>query len=135
VNASPPPPTGIAARPTRPTPARRPDGVVLAAHRLREELHRHGIAADVHDGFGRALVSVWVDLVVWCHPTAYYWWSGRISPQTRQRTYCYSPTNDPVTTARRVAARYAQLRNEHPLSPLINDISTGAAVGGEAECR
>jgi signal transduction histidine kinase len=47
---------------TRANVIRRPRGVALVAHRLRAELERFGIAADVHDGYGRALVSVWVDL-------------------------------------------------------------------------
>jgi hypothetical protein len=119
---------------TRASVIRRPR-VVVVADCLREELQRFGIAADVHEGYGRALVSVWVDLVVWCQPRAYYWWSGRVSPLTGRRTYCYGPADDPVTVARRVAARYAQLRNGHPLSPLIEDISAGAAVGGGAACR
>jgi hypothetical protein len=120
---------------TRANVIRRPRGVALVAHQLREELERFGIAADVHDGYGRALVSIWVDLVVWCQPRAYYWWSGRVSPLTGRRTYCYGPADDPATVARRVAARYAQLRNGHPLSPLIEDMSASAAAGGEAACR
>ncbi|WP_371783275.1 hypothetical protein [Streptosporangium subroseum] len=38
---------------------------VDAAEKLRESLWRHEIAADVHDGYGLALVSVWAGLVVW----------------------------------------------------------------------
>ncbi|MBB6473093.1 hypothetical protein [Sphaerisporangium rubeum] len=33
-----------------------------------------------------------------------------VSETTRRRTYSYGPADDPVTTARRVAGRYAQLR-------------------------
>ncbi|MFI6603011.1 hypothetical protein ACIBHX_42795 [Nonomuraea sp. NPDC050536] len=48
------------------------------------ELHRSlqvlGISTDVHEGFGLALVSVWVGLVVWCDGERYWWrtaWDAR----------------------------------------------------------
>ncbi|MEV0233068.1 hypothetical protein [Nonomuraea sp. NPDC050786] len=39
------------------------------------ELIGVGIPADVHDGYGLALVSVWVGLVVWCDGER-YWFSA-----------------------------------------------------------
>jgi hypothetical protein len=104
-----------------------------AARRLQNALHDLGINGDVHQGHGLALVSVWADLVVWCDGTSYYWWSGRTSPRTGRRTYSYSPADDPVTTARRIAHRYAHLRRTHPLS-----VAMGQALPvsrGEVLCR
>lgn len=37
---------------------------VQAAERLRDALARRQITADVHDGYGLALVSVWTGLIV-----------------------------------------------------------------------
>jgi hypothetical protein len=84
---------------------------IRAAYRLSRAFEPHGIAADVHEGTGIALVSVWTNLVVWCGP-CYLWWSGGVSPVTGRRTYTYCPADDPVTAARRVAERYAQLRKD-----------------------
>ncbi|GII62365.1 hypothetical protein Skr01_24500 [Sphaerisporangium krabiense] len=86
----------------------------LAAHRLSHALERHGINGQVHEGRGLALVSVWTDLVAWTDGSC-FWWSGAVSDSNR-RTYSYSPADDPVTTARRVAERYAELRRR-PLPP------------------
>ncbi|WP_433367661.1 hypothetical protein [Streptosporangium sp. CA-115845] len=49
---------------------------VEAAEELREALAQYGIAADVHDGYGLALVSVWVDLIVWCREGQFWWRTG-----------------------------------------------------------
>ncbi|RCG29497.1 hypothetical protein DQ384_20915 [Sphaerisporangium album] len=81
-----------------------------AAHRLSRALERHGITGEVHEGRGLALVSVWVDLVAWTDGSC-FWWSGAVTAGNR-RSYSYSPADDPVTTARRVAERYAQLRRQ-----------------------
>ncbi len=42
---------------------RRPPMVTAAhtAERLRVELEQYGVAAEVHEGYGLALVSVWVE--------------------------------------------------------------------------
>ncbi|WP_344918453.1 hypothetical protein [Streptosporangium oxazolinicum] len=42
----------------------KPSAEVIAAKELQEALETYGIASDVHDGYGLALVSVWVGLVV-----------------------------------------------------------------------
>ena len=62
---------------------RRPQALTAAecAERLRRELEQYGVAADVHEGFGLALVSVWVDLVVW---TDGRWFRGRITKRDDQ---------------------------------------------------
>lgn len=93
-----------------------------AAEQLALALEDLGVAADVHEGHGIALVSVWTDLVVWTDGMAYSWWSGRISGRTGRKLYTYGPAHDPVAVARRVAERYAELREEHPLSALIREV-------------
>ncbi|GAA1506460.1 hypothetical protein GCM10009677_43700 [Sphaerisporangium rubeum] len=92
-------------------PAKHP--AIVAAYRLRHALESHGIAADVNEGDGIALVSVWHDLLVWCGP-CFLWWAGEVSPTNGRNVYRYSPANDPVTAARRIAARYDQLRRITP---------------------
>lgn len=101
----------------------RRSATVSAARRLRAELEAHGISADIHEGYGVALISVWVDLLVWCEVgpdgPRYRWWTGRISDRTRRYVYTGCPGNATETAARRIAARYRELRADHPLSPVI----------------
>ncbi|MFC4535285.1 hypothetical protein [Sphaerisporangium dianthi] len=104
-------------------PARHP--AIRAAYRLRDALQRHGIAADVNEGTAIALVSVWHQLVVWAGP-CYLWWAGGVSPVTGRFTYRYSPADDPVTAARRVAERYHELRRTR--SPDAPSWVTGAPL-------
>ncbi|MEU8059264.1 hypothetical protein [Microbispora bryophytorum] len=96
----------------------------MEADRLRVELERHGIAADVNEGDGLALVSVWVDLVVWCEAGPdgwrYRWWTGRTSEVTGRYVYTGCRADALQTAARRIAARYAELRRTHPLSPVLS---------------
>lgn len=54
----------------------KPSAEVIAAKELQEALETHGIASDVHDGYGLALVSVWVGLVVWCDGARFWWRTG-----------------------------------------------------------
>ncbi|MFJ2029080.1 hypothetical protein [Streptosporangium sp. NPDC087985] len=49
-----------------------------AANRLLTALEDLGIAADVHEGYGIALVSVWVDLVVWTDGASFSWWLSEL---------------------------------------------------------
>lgn len=103
--------------------AARPRPVVTAARcaeRLRTELERHGVAADVHEGYGLALVSVWVELVVWTDGRWFRWGSGRTSTSGRP-VYAFAPVLDVATAARRVADRYRQLRRDHPYSRYLMD--------------
>ncbi|GAA1255285.1 hypothetical protein GCM10009677_01410 [Sphaerisporangium rubeum] len=90
--------------------AERRRAAARAAYRLRGVLEGHGISGRVREGRGVALVEVCADLVAWTDGRCYFWWSGVVSETTRRRTYSYGPADDPVTTARRVAGRYAQLR-------------------------
>jgi hypothetical protein len=92
---------------------------VRAAERLRDELEALGIDADVHDGYGLALVSVWFGLVVWTDGLVYRW---RVAPGRglwEARRYAFGPADDPVTAAGRVADRYAELRRRTP--PVVRE--------------
>ncbi|MFE3451432.1 hypothetical protein ACFXJ8_21150 [Nonomuraea sp. NPDC059194] len=93
-------------------------GPIQSAHALLRALEDQRIRADVHDGYGLALVSVWVDLVVWCDHER-YWWRAGWNPTRERMVYAWHPTADPSRAARRVALRYADLRSAHPLSELI----------------
>ncbi|MFI7028371.1 hypothetical protein ACIBK1_06650 [Microbispora rosea] len=99
---------------------RRPLAVTAAqcAERLRLELEQYGVAADVHEGYGLALVSVWVELVVWTDGRWFRWRSGRTSTSGRP-VYAFGPASDVVTAARRVAHRYGQLRQQYPRPPYL----------------
>ncbi|MCA2222917.1 hypothetical protein [Nonomuraea aurantiaca] len=90
-----------------------------AAKRLSDELAALGIRTDIQEGHGLALVSVWVDLVVWTDGWCYRWWSGRKSARSGRWVYALTPVDDPVITAGRVALRYKDLRQNHPLSALL----------------
>jgi hypothetical protein len=96
---------------------------VLAAERLQAALKDHGIAADVHDGYGLALVSVWVGLVVWCDANR-YWWRAGWDARRRSVVYAWHPANEPVRAARRVAFRYAEMHSKHPLSRMAADLAS-----------
>ncbi len=92
--------------------------IVGAAERLRGELARHGIGSDVHGGRDVALVSVWLDLVVWVEygpeGIRYRWWTGRLSTRTGRYLYTGSPGHAVESAAACVAARYRELRTGHP---------------------
>ncbi|MFF4779109.1 hypothetical protein ACFY05_40465 [Microtetraspora fusca] len=108
---------------------------MVAAARLREELERYGIGADIHEGDGVALVSVWVDLVVWTDGAySYLWWTGEKLPRSSLRKYTYSPVDDPVSAARRVAVRYAELRHGHPRSLEVSETLSAVAEGFAIPC-
>ncbi|MEU4405519.1 hypothetical protein AB0F88_13400 [Streptosporangium sp. NPDC023963] len=82
----------------------------LAAERLRIGLEHYGVVADVHQGHGVALLSVWTNLVVWTDGLAYRWWTGRISAKTGRRLYRVYGVDNPITVAHYVAQRYEELR-------------------------
>ncbi|MEV6151534.1 hypothetical protein AB0L53_14425 [Nonomuraea sp. NPDC052129] len=98
-----------------------------AAEQLRDELETLGIHADVHEGYGMALVSVWVGLVVWCDGER-YWWRTGWDAQRRRVLYAWHSAVEPARAARRVALRYADLRANHPLSEVIADVTSGAGA-------
>ncbi|MEV7011154.1 hypothetical protein [Streptosporangium sp. NPDC051022] len=98
-------------------------GAVEAAQRLQRELAGLGIDSDVHHGHCLALVSVWSELVVWTDGRVFRWKSGRDALGRARDGLgwdAYSPADDPVSTARRVAARYAELRRLAVPPPMPN---------------
>lgn len=102
------------------------------AEGLRVELEGLGIAADLHEGEDVALLSVWVDLIVWCERGAdgwrYRWWTGRVSDQTGRRIYTGCRADAVKTAARRIAGRYAELRHTHPLSPVVAEVCAACGI-------
>ncbi|WP_326826033.1 hypothetical protein [Streptosporangium sp. NBC_01756] len=82
---------------------------------LKRELEALGIVADTHHGDRVALLSVWVDLVVWCDGHT-YWWRVSWNAARQRATYARHPATEPGRAARRIAFRYAELRETHPLS-------------------
>ncbi|WP_440070980.1 hypothetical protein [Streptosporangium sp. OZ121] len=90
-----------------------------AAEKLRIELAALGVHADVHHGFGVAMVSVWRELLVWTDGTVYRWWTGHLSWKTGRRLYTAYGVDDPVTAARRVVHRREELQRAYPLSEVI----------------
>ncbi|WP_157594851.1 hypothetical protein [Streptosporangium amethystogenes] len=89
-------------------------GPLEAAEGLRAALTQYGILSDVHDGYGLALVSVWVDLIVWCRGDQ-FWWRTGWNPRQRRPVYARPPLVEPDRAAHRIALRYAELRQIHPL--------------------
>ncbi|MFC0864464.1 hypothetical protein ACFHYQ_19415 [Sphaerimonospora cavernae] len=85
------------------------------AERLRVELERLGVAAEVRAGDGVALLSVWADLVVWCEQGPdgwrYRWWTGRLADHSGLYIYTRCPVQAVKTAAHRIAERYAELRH------------------------
>ncbi|MEV0352597.1 hypothetical protein AB0H88_43155 [Nonomuraea sp. NPDC050680] len=102
----------------------------LAAEHLRMALKDHGIAADVHDGYGLALVSIWVGLVVWCDSDR-YWWRAGWDARKKSVVYAWHPTLEPERAARRIAFRYAILRRSDSLSAVITDLAAANGSAGE----
>jgi hypothetical protein len=96
-----------------PLPDLAPVGSLQAAEGLRGELTRLGIPSDVHDGYGLALVSVWVGLVVWCDQSRFWWRTGWDATR-RRPVYAWHPIQEPGRAARRVVFRYAELRKMRP---------------------
>ncbi|GGK77871.1 hypothetical protein Ppa06_41930 [Planomonospora parontospora subsp. parontospora] len=77
-------------------------------------MHDLGVAADIHEGEGIALVSVWVDRVVWTDGRWYRWWTGQTSAKTGRRLYRVYGIDNPVTAARAVAIRRVELQKARP---------------------
>ncbi|WP_431904850.1 hypothetical protein [Nonomuraea sp. bgisy101] len=85
-----------------------------------------GIVADAHDGYGLALVSVWVGLVVWCDGE-WFWWRSGWDDRRKRVVYGRHPATEPSRAARRIAFRYAELQKRHPLSEVIADLASADA--------
>ncbi|MEU7939516.1 hypothetical protein [Microbispora bryophytorum] len=102
------------------TPTR--SAALVVAEQLRNELERLGVVADVHEGDGVALLSVWLHLVVWCErgPEGwrYRWWTGRVSQRSGRWIYTGCRALAVKTAAQRIAARYAELRRDPSSSSL-----------------
>ena len=92
---------------------------VQAAERLRHALARHGIACDVHDGYGLALVSVWAGLVVWCNGDR-FWWCAGWDAHRRRPVYASHRGSEPDRAADRIARHYARLSARHPEPPQLS---------------
>lgn len=102
------------------------DPALIAALRLRHHLEAHGIAADVNDGYGLAVVSVWIDLLVWTDGER-FWWRTGWNPLRRRYRIAWHPVADSERAARRIAFRLAQLRR----SPsACTSVTTAAGRGG-----
>ncbi|MGJ6962777.1 hypothetical protein ACSDR0_12795 [Streptosporangium sp. G11] len=85
---------------------------VETAETLRVQLTGREIACDIHDGYGLALVSVWVGLVVWCDGDR-FWWRTGWSVQRGRFVYAWHPATDPERAAHRIALMYTDLRERH----------------------
>ncbi|WP_220183040.1 hypothetical protein, partial [Sphaerisporangium album] len=116
---------------THPHPLPKPDTALDAAHRLRRALGVLTISTDINVGNGIALVSVWADLIVWTHgELGYWWWSGRYAAPGR-KLYAWGPVRDPVSVARRVAYRFAEVCRNHPRSAAIVEMLAAVQDGWE----
>ncbi|GII94703.1 hypothetical protein [Sinosporangium siamense] len=82
---------------------------VAMAKELRTVLADHGIASDVHDGYGLALVSIWVGFVVWCDGER-FWWRTGWNPRQYRPVYAWHPAMEPARAAHRIALHYADFR-------------------------
>ncbi|WP_155129097.1 hypothetical protein [[Actinomadura] parvosata] len=97
-----------------------------AVREMGKALETLGVPAEVHDGYGLALVSVWVGLVVWCDGER-YWWRAGWDPHRRRVIYAYHPVLEPERAARRVASRYSALRANRPL-PVLNSEASASVT-------
>lgn len=89
-----------------------------AAEQLQRELEHLGIASDVHDGYGLALVSVCVGLVVWCDCER-FWWRTGWDVIRKRALYAWHPALEPARAASRLAHCYADVHAPRPVPTLI----------------
>ncbi|WP_329082181.1 hypothetical protein [Streptosporangium sp. NBC_01469] len=92
------------------------------AESLRRELAVRQITGDVHGGYGLALVSVWVGLVVWCDGER-FWWRTGWSLQRGRFVYAWHPAGDPERAAGRIAAVHAELQERHMPPWLVPEVA------------
>ncbi|MFC4013778.1 hypothetical protein ACFOY2_41590 [Nonomuraea purpurea] len=83
---------------------------IAVADQLQHELESHGITADVVNGYGLAVVSVWHGLLVWTNGDLFWWRTGWNDRRDRP-VFASHSTADPNRAARRIAARYWDLRS------------------------
>ncbi len=88
---------------------------VRAAESLKAELEHCGINADVNDGYGLAVVSVWPGLTVWSDGLIFWWRTGGWDVRHGRAVYAWHSADELERVARRVALRYADLQQNHPL--------------------
>ncbi|MFI9597065.1 hypothetical protein [Nonomuraea sp. NPDC052265] len=94
---------------TRQRAAYRLTSAIAVAEDLQRELALHGITTDVNDGYGLAVLSVWHGLVVWTNGDLLWWLAGWNDRRARA-VYAWHSTADLERAARRIAARYRDLR-------------------------
>lgn len=97
---------------------------VRAAQLLQAELGHLHIKSDLHYGYGIALLSIWLELVIWSDGFRFLWWGGGIAKATERRRYVVHSVSDPAATARRIALRYAELRENPPASALTAETTS-----------
>lgn len=100
--------------------ASRPSGrpgqspAMTAAEELRRVLGElYAIKTDVHDGYGLAVVSVWVGLLVWTDGSMFWWRTGWDAGRKRA-LYAFHPVTEPERAAHRAAFQYSILRGFPP---------------------
>ncbi|MEU8382522.1 hypothetical protein [Streptosporangium sp. NPDC048865] len=86
-----------------------------AAESLKAELEHCDINADVNDGYGLAVVSIWPGLTVWSDGLTFWWHTGGWDARHGRAVYAWHAAEELERVARRVALRYADLRKAHPL--------------------
>lgn len=105
------------------------DHSLASAEYLRRALERHGIAADIHNGYGLAVVSVWVGLLVWCDGR-HYWWRTGWNARRKHPVYAWHPVVEPARAARRVALRYTDLRAQQAQTTDPREADGGLSARG-----
>ncbi|MER6943419.1 hypothetical protein ABT294_05280 [Nonomuraea sp. NPDC000554] len=109
----------------------------MAARRLRGALEDYGIAAQIVEGYGVALVLGGADLASWgeCGPEGwrFRWRTGHVSATTGNWTWTVCPMGAGQTAARQIAERYLQAcSGGHRLAAVGADAATvPAALTGE----
>ncbi|MEW9553837.1 hypothetical protein [Nonomuraea sp. NPDC050783] len=101
-----------------------------AAEHLQRELSHLGIPSDVHDGYGLALVSVWVGLVVWCDCERFWWRTGWDAGRKRS-IYAWHPILEPARAAGRIARRYADVCRSYRWSNEIVTVTHEVVQGSK----
>lgn len=79
---------------------------ILAVKAFGQALEREGITAEVHAGYGLALVFIDTALIVWCNGH-HFWWRTAWNDRQHHAVYAWHPAIDPPRAARRVARQYA----------------------------